>query len=53
MQFPKPPKTEKKAPSAIKRTVIKRKDTWKPLRRQAYSADTGAAQANRALPQAS
>ena len=33
MQFPKPPKTEKKAPSAIKRTAIKKKDTWKPLSR--------------------
>jgi len=33
MQFPKPPKTEKKIPSAIKRTAIVRKADWKPLRR--------------------
>jgi hypothetical protein len=33
MQFPKPPKTEKKAPHGIKRTAIVRKADWKPLRR--------------------
>jgi hypothetical protein len=40
MQFPKPPKTEKKAPKGIKRTAIRRKDTWKPLRRAKPSALT-------------
>jgi hypothetical protein len=33
MQFPKPPKTEKKAPTPIRRTAIIRKADWKPLRR--------------------
>jgi hypothetical protein len=40
MQFLKPPKTEKKAPKGIKRTAIKRKDTWKPLKRSKPSALT-------------
>ena len=38
MQFPKPPKTEKKAPSAIKRTAIVKKADWKPLRRSSAPA---------------
>ncbi len=40
MQFPKPPKTEKKAPSAINRTAIVRKSTWKPLKRAKPTALT-------------
>jgi len=38
MQFPKPPKTEKKAPKAIKRTAIVKKPDWKPLRRSGATA---------------
>ena len=38
MQYTKPPKTEKKAPSAIKRTAIVRKADWKPLRRSSAPA---------------
>jgi len=38
MHFPKPPKTEKKAPSAIKRTAIVKKADWKPLRRSSAPA---------------
>jgi hypothetical protein len=40
MQFPKPPKTEKKAPSVINRTAIVRKSRWKPLRRSKPGALT-------------
>lgn len=38
MQFPKPPKTEKKAPCAIKRPAIVRKPDWKPLWRSSAAA---------------
>src|ERR1035441_6993745 len=38
MEFPKPPKTEKKAHTVIKRTAIVRKPDWKPLRRSSAPA---------------
>jgi hypothetical protein len=41
MQFPKPPKTQKKSPSPIKRrTAIVRNPPWKPLRRAKPAALT-------------
>jgi hypothetical protein len=50
MEFPKPPKTEKKAHTVIKRAAIVRKPDWKPLRRS--RSETGEANTYRALLQA-
>jgi len=38
MEFPKPPKTENKAHTVIKRTAIVRRPDWKPLRRSCAPA---------------
>jgi hypothetical protein len=54
MEFPKPPKTENKAHTVIKRTAIVRRPDWKPLRRSCAEArsETGEANTFRALLQA-